>query len=194
MKKLGIHCAIIFLLYTFLCACAIKGSEQTTANSKQTTPRKNLAYNAVLTDPVIKKDFRRLKTAAMKARVYKKDDYFYFDEDDIKQLNALSAILIDRLQNHYHLDKNIHKIHTFIGKNQNNSCYEYYDSNPMFIGKDCHSFSHPLDSCQTCNEFVALAQRYVQRIVHLRSQNATVLIDTFKLRNRDSVYLGLAIT
>ena len=194
MKKLGINYAMILLLLSLLCACAMKGPEQGGFTTTKTAPRKNLAYNAVLTDPIIKKDFRNLKAAAIKARVYEEEGHSYLADNDIKKLNALSAILIDRLQNHYHLDPRTHKIHTFIGKNQNGSCYEYYDSNSSDIGKDCHSFSHPLDSCQTCNEFVNLTQKRVLRIVHLQSKNATVLIDTFKLRNRDNVYIGLSIS
>lgn len=183
MKKFGIY-YIIFVMCAFLCACATQTQSSVNQSSGSTTPRKNLAYNAVLTDPVIKKDFRNLKAAALKARLYKKDGTYYFAENDLKQLNALSAILIDRLQNHYHLDPKSHRIHAFIGKNQNDSCYQYYDSNNASIGREGKS----------CPEIVALAQKYVQRIVQVPSENATVLIDNFRLKNRDPVYLGLAIS
>ena len=193
MKKFGVYC-IVFIMYAFLCACATQSQPTGTFQTVSGTPRKNLEYNAVLTDPIIKKDFRNLKAAAIKARVYEKEGHFYFAESDLKQLNALSAILIDRLKNHYHLDPDSRRIHTFIGKNQKDSCYQYYDSNNAAIGKECDSFQHPFKSCKSCPELVALAQKYVQRIVQLHSENATVLIDNFRLKNRDPVYIGLTIS
>lgn len=192
MRKLGVNC-IIIILCSILSACAIK-SQQTIPSAN----KKNLEYNAVLSDPVIKKDFRNLRKAAMSARVYNQDGNVYLVDQDIKKLNELSAILIDRLHYHYHLDPNKYNIRTFISRNKQNSCYQYYNSiDTSIIGKSCNAFPEKFATCQLCNEYIQAVKGHGMRIIHAHwweNKRITALTNTFRLKNGDDVYLGLELT
>lgn len=195
MFKFGISLiTIIFCLLLSACGTLPKGKQENAEAPDTKTSKKSVEYNAVLTDPIIKKEFHQLVKAAMSAPIYNKEGTSYLSESDIKKLNSLSANLIDRLQNHYHLDPSQHKIHTFIGRNQLDSCFTYYDSIENNIGKDCHSFADN-KNCEMCDEFVNKIYNRNQKIISFRwhDNDVTMLVDKFRLRNGDRVYLGLMI-
>ncbi len=189
MIKTGLYSFYLFL-FLLISSCA------TTPPLKKIleTKNKNIEYNAVLTDPTIKKDFRTLRTVAVYGTLNDK----HFDEPTLKKLDEASAVLIDRLQNHYHLDAKKYKIHTFIGLNKADSCYQYYDSaNTNLIGKTCQDNASQFGSCKLCENYVSTVRSRSMRVIHAPSRNNTdtmALIDTFKLRNGDFVYLGLELS
>lgn len=193
MKKTGLHFLHILLFCLFLNSCTTLSQKTVDANRK-----KNIEYNAILTDPVVKKDFRDLKNIAMTASISDKEGYPHFDEATIAKLNEASAILIDRLQNHYHLDAKKYKLHTYIGRNKLDSCYQYYNSLEMnHIGKSCSDFSSSFGSCKLCNEYIKTVKSRSMKVIHSRWWDNTetmALIDTFKLKNGDFIYLGLELS
>lgn len=195
MIRSGIKYLVSIICFTLLCACATQSPPKEPSTSVK---RKNLEFSAVLSDPVIKSDFRNLRKAAISARVSNIDGKPYLAEQDVKKLNELSSILIDRLENHYHLNAKKHKIHTFIGKNQSGSCYQYYNSLATYsVGKTCEAFPKEFGSCQLCDEYVKAIRVRAQKIIHSHwwnNERTTTLIDTFKLKNGDSVYLGLELS
>lgn len=192
MNKRGLHYFYLLILGLFLNACTTPPKKIIETNNK------NIEFNAILTDPVVKTDFRNLKNVAVNAALKQDDNRAYFDETALKKLDEASAVLMDRLQNHYHLNVSKHNIHTFIGKNNPDSCYQYYDSsNPSAIGKTCQDASSQFGSCNLCENYVNIVKSRTKRIIHAPSRNNTdtmALIDTFKLRNGDFVYLGLALS
>ena len=56
---------------------------------------------------------------------HEKENKPFFDEATTTKLNEASTVLVDRLQNHYHLNASTYKIHTYIGRNKLDSCYQY---------------------------------------------------------------------
>lgn len=193
MKKTGLYSLHILLFCLFLSSCAIPSQKLVDTNRK-----KNIEYNAILTDPVVKQDFRNLKSIAVNAPIYNKANNPSFDEVTLTKLNEASAILIDRLKNHYHLNENKYKLHTYIGRNKLDSCYQYYNSYEInSIGKSCGDFSADFGSCKLCNDYVKTVKSRSMKVIHSRWWNnteTTALIDTFKLRNGDFVYLGLELS
>lgn len=192
MNKTGLHLLFLLIFCLFLNSCA------TPSTKSLDTKKRNIEFNAVLTDPVVKTDFRSLKSIAMNAALNQKDGYASFDENTLKKLDGASAILIDRLQNHYHLNANKYKIHTFIGRNNAASCYQYYDSSDTnTIGKTCQDRSSQFGSCSRCENYVSIVKSRNMRVIHAPSRNNTdtmALIDTYRLRNGDFVYLGLELS
>jgi hypothetical protein len=195
MHKTGLHFLFLFIFCLLLNSCAT-----TTTSSPKTleVKNKNIEFNAVLTDPIVKTDFRSLKSIAMKAPLLQNENHVYFDENSLKKLDEASAVLIDRLQNHYHLNADKYKIHTFIGRNKTESCYQYYDSsNKNLIGKTCEDSSSQFGSCKLCENYVNTVRARTMRVIHAQSRRNTdtmALIDTFKLRNGDFVYLALELS
>lgn len=194
MNKIGLH--FLFLIYClFLNSCATPSIK--ILESKE-SKKKNIEYNAVLTDPVVKTDFRSVKNIAMHAVLNQKDGQPYFDENTLKKLDETSSVLINRLQNHYHLNADKYQLHTFIGRNKSESCYQYYDSsNKNWIGKTCQDTSSQFGSCSVCENYVNTVRARTMRVIHAPSRNnkdTMALIDTFKLRNGDFVYLALELS
>lgn len=197
MDKTGLHFLFLLIIFLFLNACATPPSIKKILDVKE-TKNKNIEYNAVLTDPVVKADFRSLKNIAVNATLTQNDGHVYFDENSLKKLDTASQVLIDRLQNHYHLNADKYKIHTFIGRNKTESCYQYYDSvNKDLVGKTCQDSSSQFGSCNLCETYVNTVRARMMRVIHAPSRNNTdtmALIDTFKLRNGDFVYVGLELS
>jgi hypothetical protein len=188
MNKPGLHYLFLLLICMLLNACATKSLE---------AKKKYIEFNAVLTDPVVKKDFRHLKSIAVNATLHQNEGHFSFDELTIKKLDNASAVLIDILQNHYHLNDSKYRIHTFIGRNKAGSCYQYYDSSHQAIGKTCSDASSHFGSCNLCDQYVNTVRSRTMRVIHAQSRknrDTMALIDTFRLRNGDFVYLGLELS
>lgn len=188
MIKIGIHFFLIVLI-----ACLSSCATNPPAEPKL-TKSKNLA---ILSDPELKKDFRTLKTAAMDAQLYTRNGKTYIIEQDIQKLNALTATLVNRLQYNYHLNPKRNKIHTCIGKNEYNSCYQYYNSlEKNSVGKTCHEFRRGFADCQLCNALVKKIKSG-KRIVHFHwwnDEETSALVDAIKLRNGDSAYVELSLS
>lgn len=193
IKNMGFCYFYILVLCTFLNACATKSQHALEINRK-----KNIEYNAILTDPVIKKDFRNLKIIAANASINSDNDNPRFNENTLQQLDQATAVLVDRLQNHYHLNANNYKIHVYLGKNKPDSCYQYYHSyHKQLIGKSCGTTSSTSDACKACHEYTNIVKSRSMKIVHaswLTHKETTALVDTFKLRNGDAVFLGLDLS
>ncbi len=192
MNKTGLY--LLFIICLFLSSCATIPP----ITKPLETKNKNIEYNAVLTDPIIKSDFRSVKSIATHATLTQHEGHAYFDENTLKKLDEASAILIDRLQNHYHLNADKYNIHTFIGRNKIESCYQYYDSSHKnLIGKTCQDTSSQFGLCSLCENYVNTVRSRTMRVIHAPSRNNTdtmALIDTFKLRNGDFVYLALELS
>jgi hypothetical protein len=185
MKNYG-----ILLVCFLLSACAWKAPKFTSS--------KNTEFMAMLSDPVIRKDFRQLKATAMNAKLYRVNDKIYFSKEDILRMNALSNLLVNQLQNEYHLSARRYKIHTFIGKYQSGSCYQYYNSYAANeIGKACYDFSSSFASCQLCDNYIKAIHSRKFSVMHAawwNNEKTIDLIDLFKLKNGDLVYMGLEIS
>lgn len=190
MKKLGTYPVIFLMLCLILSGCAYK--------TKRFTNSKNTEFVAMLSDPAIRKDFRGLKAIAMNANLYTQNGKVYFAAADIEKMNALSAVIIDRLKYEYHLTASRYKIHTFIAKNAYGSCYQYYNSYyANIIGKMCGEFPHGFASCQLCDGYVKAVKTRKFSVIHAawwNNEKTIDLVDVFKLKNGDSVYMGLEIT
>lgn len=194
MNKTGLHFLFLLIFSLLLSSCATTPLTHKTAEVKN----KNIEFNAVLTDPIVKSDFRNLKSIAMHAPLIQNEGHVYFDENALKKLDEASAVVINRLQNHYHLNADKYKIHTFIGRNKAESCYQYYDSaGTSAIGKTCQDTSSQFGSCSLCENYVNTVRSRTMRVIHAPSRHNTdtmALIDTFKLRNGDFVYLALELS
>jgi hypothetical protein len=186
MKKLGINFFIFMTLCTLLSSCVFKSDRYPTTKKSE--------FLAMLLDPEIRKGYRELKKEAEQAQLYQKDGRTYIAAEDIKKLNAISAVLTNRLQYHYHLNPSQYRPHTYIGKNAYDSCYQYYNSlAPRQVGKSCGEFSRSFSSCDLCNKFIKkLRSPHSLRIVHM--EKTTVLTEIIKLRNGDSAYVGLELS
>jgi hypothetical protein len=186
MKKIG----ILVFICLMLSACAV--------GTKKFSNNKNTEYMAMLSDPAIRKDFRQLKAIAMSAELYTIDHRIYFSKEDIVKLDAISAVLINRLRYEYHLKAGHYRIHTFIGKYQAHSCYQYYNSYATNeIGKACYDFSHQFGSCQLCDNYLKAIHSRKLGIMHAtwwNNENTIDLVDLFKLKNGDAVYMGLEVS
>jgi hypothetical protein len=169
-----------------------------TFKTKKFTSSKSTEYVAMLSDPVIRKDFRNLKAVAMNANLYSQGGKTYFVAADIQKLDAISAVMINRLKSEYHLTASKYKIHTFIGTNEFNSCYEYYNSyHSNSIGKICHEFPQGFASCKLCNDYIKAVRSRKFSVIHAtwwNNEKTMNLVDTFKLKNGDRVYMGLEIS
>lgn len=156
---------------------------------------KKLEIEALLSDPLLKKDFRAMKKIAADARIVNKDGNPYFTDADIKKLNDMSVLLIERLVQHYHLDVRQNKIHTFIARNKYDSCYQYYNYNEASMnGKNCSTFASNFGSCDLCDQFIKTLRSRTKQIIHTEWYNhekVSALVDVFKLKNGDTVYIGL---
>jgi len=186
MKKIG----ILLFICLLLSACAV--------GTKKFSSSKNTEFMAMLSDPVIRKDFRQLKAVAMTANLYHADDRIYFSKKDVVKLDAISAVLVNRLRYEYHLNSSHYKIHTFIGKYQVHSCYQYYNSYATNeIGKACSAFSPQFGSCQLCDNYLKAIHSRKLGIMHAtwwNNENTIDLVDLFKLKNGDPVYMGLEMS
>ncbi len=188
---LKIRILFIVIICLLLTSCIFN------SNEKMHTTKKS-EYLAMLLDPDVRKDFKEFKKEAASAELYKNNGRIYISPYDIKKLNALSASMINRLNHHYHLNPSKYKIHTYIGKNQMNSCYQYYNSLARDAeGKTCHEFPSDFASCQLCNEYIkALRAPHRLGVIHTRWWNGekiTALVDTIKLSNGDNAYAGLQL-
>ena len=186
MKKMG----ILVFICLMLSACAVE--------TKKFSSSKNTEFMAMLSDPAIRKDFRQLKAVAMTANLYHLDGRVSFSKEDVAKLDAISAVLANRLRYDYHLNANHYKIHTFIGKYQPHSCYQYYNSYAKSeINKACNAFSPQFGSCQLCDNYLKAIHSRRLGIMHAtwwNNENTVDLVDLFKLKNGDSVYMGLEIS
>jgi hypothetical protein len=191
IHKLWINLFIIISFCLLLQACA-----STIEPPKPVfTSTNKLENEAVLSDPLVKKDFRAMKKIAMNARLIKVDGDSYFSEADRKKLDELSELLIQRLEQHYHLNIRQNKIHTYIARNAFDSCYQYYNSNTTDLnGRNCHEFPSSFGSCNLCNQFIKTLRGRTKQIIHSEWYNherIAALVDVFRLKNGDSVYMGL---
>jgi len=156
---------------------------------------KRIENEAMLTDPLIKKDFKILKDIAMNATLIKKNDNYYFSPADTKKLDAQSQKLIQHLISIYHLNYRSNKVHTSIGKLQSDSCYQFYNSYQSdMVGRSCESFTPGFGSCQQCNQYIQTLRARTKRIIHAkwwRNEDVAALVDVFRLKNGVYVYLGL---
>jgi len=160
---------------------------------------RNPTYTTALADPVVQKDFQNLKEVAMTLPLQQKAGKSVFTAQSLKKLDKLSQPLIDRLTTYYHLDPAAYKSHTYISRNQYDSCYEYYNSlHKAAIGQDCVNYPKEFGNCKLCNAFIdKLRARPSNNIIytHWWSHQETIsLVDTLKLKNGDDVYLGFEIT
>ncbi len=192
MKKKRDYLFLAAIFFIFLTGCSMHSQEtyRTTTNTQ---------YVALLADPAVRKDFRALKAVVRNAHIYEKDGRPYLASADIKKMDAISEALINRLHYQYHLDPYAHKIHTYIGRNQYNSCYQYYNTmDPTSIGKSSAEFSNGFSSTELCNEYIKkLHSRPSLSIIHAHwwaNEETTALVDTFRLRNGDNVYLGFELS
>ncbi|HEX2549216.1 MAG TPA: hypothetical protein VHM20_05250 [Gammaproteobacteria bacterium] len=194
VKALRINLFIIVLL--LLCLTSCKSTLTPPLSPFQSS--KKIEIEALLSDPLLKKDFREMKKIAIDARLVTREGNPYFTDADIKKLNAMTALLIQRLQQHYHLDPNKNKIHAFIGRNKYDSCYQYYNSmDSEMNGKDCHAFQSNFGSCDLCNQFIKTLRSRTKQIIHVEWYNhekVSALVDTLILKNGDVVYMGLEFT
>jgi len=161
-------------------------------------PRKNIEFNAVLRDPVIRRDFDHLKATARYAPITKVNGVPKFSPNTIKRLNEVSNKIVTRLNDHYHIDAKKHKTLISIARYKQNSCYQYYNSErPSSIGKNCSQLSEPGDSCNLCNSHVdAIKARNMKVISSISwlNEETTNLVSTFRLKNRDLVYVELQLS
>lgn len=188
------YCLMLFF-WIFVCCLLLNACTSNLTESDLTKNRKRTEMFAMLTDPNIKKDYYALKTAAKAARVYQQNNKAVIDPQDVKTLNTLSAVLINHLHYQYHISPYSYNIHIYIGKNRFNSCYQYYDSRDTDLtGKNCSA----LGNCPLCNQFIkAVRARHGSNIIHTQSlsnNKIVALVDTFKLRNGDDVYLGFELS
>src|SRR5262245_59425593 len=138
MKALGITLLMTGLFFSLLSACTTVTPPPSQKQWVHAPASKKLEYEAMLSDPQIKKDFRAMKKVAMEATIHKNNGTLTFSQADLRKLNALSDALVSRLQEHYHVDASRQKTHTYIGKNQYDSCYQYYNSySSHAVGKMC---------------------------------------------------------
>lgn len=170
-----------------------------TGNSPLPQTVSNLNFTAALTDPIVQKDFHILKAAVIKLPIYAKAGKPYLSVEDDQKLDALTKPLIQQLQTHYHLDPLVYKVHSYIGRNHYNSCYQYYNSmHKKSAGQDCHSFAQEFSSCHLCNNYIkALRSRSADNIIQThwwKNEETTSLVNTLKLSNGDDVYLGFELT
>ena len=153
---------------------------------------------AMLSDPAIRKDFRQLKSVAINANLYRAENHVYFSPADLAKLDTISAALINRLKYEYHLKASHYKIHTFIAKYQPHFCYQYYNSYATNeVGKACYDFSNSFGSCQLCDNYLKAIHSRRLGIMHAtwwNNENTVDLVDLFKLKNGDYVYMGLEIS
>jgi len=198
-NAIRINLFIILSIFVFLTACESTLIEAPPPiaeyKSFENSTSKKLENEAMLSDPAIKKDFRVMKKIAIDARLYKKNGRYYFSENDIKKLNAISNILLARLSEHYHLNPTKNKIHTYIGRNKYGSCYQYYNSlSVQEIGHDCKAFSGNFSTCDICSNYIKALRSRSKPVIHAEWWNhekISALVDTLKLKNGDVVYLGL---
>jgi hypothetical protein len=189
MKKIGITVFILLLFCTALSSCSFKTNKLTSRNTEMV---------AMLSDPVIRQDFRHLKSIAQNAAIYNQYGKKVFSEADIQKLDTMSAAIVNRLKHEYHLTSARYKVHTFIGKNEYNSCYEYYNFyHSHAMNQACDAFSHDFGSCALCNKYIQTIRSRRFSIIHAvwwNNERTMNLVDTFKLKNGDSVYMGLEIS
>ena len=96
----------------------IRGAAITASQSKN--PRKSIEFNAVLRDPLVRKDFNSLKAIAKYATVIPNNHRPKFTESTTKSLNQISNRIVKRLNDHYHLDAKEHETHVDIAKYRSN--------------------------------------------------------------------------
>lgn len=194
MKITGLQLCFIMTFCLLINSCATT-PPQTIAEKNN---KKHIEYSAILTDPIIKKDFRALKSIAFNAIIYDSETNPHFDAATMTKLNDASTVLIDRLQNHYHLNPNQYKVNTYIGSNKSDSCYQYYHSSETsLVGKKCNEFSRGFGACSACNNYINIVKSRNMKIIHanwLNNKETTALIDTFKLRNGEFVFMGLDLS
>lgn len=193
MKKCWINFFILCALSFLLSSCAFYSQSQMTKTTK------NMEYVAILDDPMVRKDFRALVTTARRAHTYKQNGNIYLDPQDVKYMDALSSQIIGIMYYQYHLNPQAMKIHTYVGKNQYNSCYQYYNSMAHdSVGQSCDQFSTGFSSCRLCNQFISKVRaRSSAHIVHAQwwaNENTTALVETIELRNHDTAYVGLELS
>ncbi len=194
-NTLRINLFIIFFLFFGLASCK---STMSPTEVPLFHSSKKLEIEALLSDPLLKKDFRAMKKIATNARLRTIEGNPYFTDADQKKLNEMSALLVERLEQHYHLDARKNKIHTFIARNKYDSCYQYYNSiDSEMNGKNCRAFPANFGSCDLCNQFLKTLRSRTKQIVHTEWYNherVSALVDVLNLKNGDSVYIGLGFT
>ncbi len=161
--------------------------------------RKNMEFNAVLRDPVIRRDFDALKSIARYASTTSAvKGQPKFSENTIRQLNKISEKVVARLHDHYHIDAQKHKTNVSIARYKKDSCYQYFNSSvPESINKSCNELTSRGNSCELCNSHVdAIKARNMKVInsVGWLNQETTVLISTFRLKNKDLAYIELQLS
>jgi hypothetical protein len=152
---------------------------------------------AILKDPEVQNKFFVLEEEAKKAHLYQKDNQAYFNAADLRKIDSLSNHLINFINHKYNLDSKKYELHTYIGKYQANSCYQYYNSYQEDSNKDCKHYLVGLSSCRLCNEYInALNKRGDDHILkaHWKNEDILALVDTFKLSNNDDAYIGLELS
>ncbi len=187
MKKIGLSLLSFILFSAMLCSCTFKTDRYSTTKKSEVV--------AMLLDPEVRKGYREFKKETAQSILYQSSGKTRLTETDINKLNAISTRLVNRLHYHYHLNPSRYNIHAEIGKNEYNSCYQYYNSkNKHSMGKSCRE----LGSCTNCNKFIkAVRTPHSLSILHIHgwhNENITVLADPITLKNGESVYVKFGLS
>lgn len=198
--KIGIRLLIVAIVFVSSTIFSL----QTQSVDRSTDPsgdlsEKNKVIMTILADPLVQNKFFILAEAAKGVHLSQKNNQAYISPKDLKKLNILSHRLVSLIQNKYHIDPKLYKIHTYIGQDKFNSCYQYYNSfSKEAMNKTCQNYKTNFSTCRLCNEYL--------KALHLRGDNHIVtsswwhneeiiaFVDTFKLSNGDDAYVGLELS
>lgn len=151
----------------------------------------------ILKDPQVQNKFFILEEEAKKAHLYQKNNQAYIDTKDLRKIHSLSNQLVSFIYHKYRINPKAYKLHTYIGEEKPNSCYQYYNSYSKEMNKSCENYSASFSSCGLCNQYLkALKRRGDDHIVKthwFKNEEIVALVDTFQLTNGDAAYLGLEL-
>jgi len=190
MKKVLLSFAIIISSFF---ALPIYATEPTSLTDHQ------INFEKILSDPEVVKRFELLKNTAENADVYQKDNKTYFSEKDLAQLNKETTDLLQYLTQYDHILPKDYKAHTYVGKNQINSCYQYYNSYAKEDNnKSCAEFPSTFGNCEECNKYIeALRNVPKNHILHAQwwqHESITSYVTPIKLKNGDDAYVGFELS
>lgn len=156
-------------------------------------------FEKILTDPIIVHQFDELKDAVERAEIYQQKGRPFFSDTDIKNFNAITDKLLKSLKIHEHLIPINYKAHSYVGKYQSNSCYQYYNSFAKdSIGKTCSEFPKGFSNCNECDQYVtAVRAIHKNNILHShwwKKEAITSLVKVVKLKNGDEAYVGFELS
>lgn len=149
----------------------------------------------ILLDKQVQTKLSELKHTAEAANIIKDK----LSTADYQKIADQSQQLIQLIHEKNHINTNDYKVHTYIGLNKANSCYQYYNSYETdVIGKSCQQFPSKFATCDECNAYVKAVQSRPKDHILLshwwKNESITSLVETFELKSGEPVYLGLEIS